>query len=233
MKIGVFGANGFIGSKIVDTLVSKYEIVPITRDNYSNLKGDSFDVFINVAGNKRNYWANQYPQKDFKVSTIPVYSSIFDFKIGQYIFMSSIAVYDKESHYGFNKILCEEIIKRHSKNYSILRCCTVIDKGMEIGIINDVLTRVPLFISADSRVQFITREEIANVVMTLLTSTIKNKVFNVGGVGTVKIGELEGLTGKSIIYQLDAEKRHYEMDISELETIIKLKTSYEYVSDVL
>lgn len=233
MKIGVFGANGFLGSKIIDGVDNAYDIIPITRDNYTKYKGTKFDIFINVAGNKKNYWANQFPQEDFKISTVPVYDSLFDFKINKYIYMSSIATYDKNSHYGFNKILSEEIIKRHSENYIILRCCAVIDKDMEIGIINDVLTEIPLFISVDSQIQFITREGVVNVIKTLLTNNVKNKLFNVGGIGTIKIGDLEKLTGKTIIYQKNAKKRYYEMDISELQKYVTLKSSRSYVKDIL
>lgn len=233
MKIGVLGANGFLGSEIINVFGTEWYVIPITRANYMQHKGDFFDVFINVAGNKLNYWANKFPQEDFKASTLLVYESLFDFKIDQYVFMSSIAVYDTASHYGFNKILSEKIIKRHSKNYLIFRCCAVIDKDMDIGIISDVIKGVPLFVSSDSQIQFITKNAVANILKDLICTNLKNKLFNMGGVGTVKIGDLETLIHRPIIYQPTAQTRNYEMDIHELEAVVKLKTSYEYVNDVI
>ena len=232
MRIGVLGANGFIGKEIINVF-DGFDVVPITRDNYLQYKDNFFDVFINVAGNKLNYWANQFPQKDFKVSTSLVYESLFDFKINQYIFMSSIAVYDTSSHYGFNKLLSEKIIKRYSKNYLIFRCCSVIDKNMEVGIISDAKKEIPLFVSSDSRIQFITKNAVVNIIKNLILVNIKNKLFNMGGRGTVEIGDLGPLVGKSLIYQPEAQKRHYEMDVSSLESVYELKTSYDYVKDVL
>lgn len=229
MKIGVLGAKGFLGSRLVDVLPN---VTPITRENYDEHRGKTFDVFINVAGNKFNYWANQFPNEDFKASTLPVYNSLFDFKINKYIFMSSIAVYDCNSHYGFNKILSEDIIKRHAADYIILRCCSVIDKSSDKGIISDAVNSNPLFVSSESKIQFITRDALANIIKTLINLDIKNDLFNVGGIGAIRIGDIETVIGKDVLYQDGAQERHYEMDVCELATIVKLKTSYEYVEDI-
>ena len=233
MKIGVLGANGFLGTEMVNTLAKNHCVISITRDNYLKHKGEFFDVFINVAGNKLNYWANKFPQEDFKISTLLVYESLFDFKIDQYIFMSSIAAYDIKSHYGFNKFLSEEIIKRHSKNYLIFRCCSVIDKNMDVGIINDMLKGVPLFVSGDSLIQFITKEAVAIIINDLISTNIKNKLFNMGGIGAVKIEDLSSVVDRPLVYQKGAQKRHYEMDVYELGKAVNIKTSYDYVNDII
>jgi nucleoside-diphosphate-sugar epimerase len=233
MKIAVLGAKGFLGSEIVSVLGEDYSVVPITRDNYSNHKGEHFDVFINVAGNKFNYWANQFPNEDFRVSTMPVYDSLFDFKIDKYIFMSSIATYDDNSIYGFNKILSEQIIIRHSADYLILRCCSVIDTGEDKGLVADILNNRPLFVSADSEIQFITRHALVDLIQRLIITKIKKESFNVGGQGAARIGDIENITNNTILYEQTAQYRHYEMDVSELAKIVSLKTSHEYVEEIV
>jgi len=233
MKIGVLGAKGFLGSNITTALRDKHTITSITKDNYSTYKNNSFDIFINTAGNKFNYWANQFPNKDFKISTLPVYDSLFNFKINKYIFMSSTATYDSDSHYGFNKILSENIIKRYASDYIILRCCYVIDKNIDKGIISDIINDIPLFISADSTMQFITRDGLSNIIKNIIDLDISNSSFNVGGIGAIKIKDIEDIIGKKLLYQTNAQERHYEMNIDKLSAIVKLKTSYEYVKDII
>jgi GDP-L-fucose synthase len=58
MKVAVLGANGFVGSSIVNYLSKKYEVVPIKRDTIDllnmvkvthYLKDQMFDVVINAA----------------------------------------------------------------------------------------------------------------------------------------------------------------------------------------
>ena len=58
MKIGIVGANGFVGSSIVRHLSTKHSVVPITRavidlldsnKTYKFLKEQRFDVIINAA----------------------------------------------------------------------------------------------------------------------------------------------------------------------------------------
>lgn len=233
MRVGVLGAKGFLGSKIVCVLEQDHSVVSITRDNYSNYKGEHFDVFINVAGNKFNYWANQFPNKDFRGSTVLVYDSLFDFKIDKYIFISSIAIYDDKSVYGFNKTLSEQIITRHSSDYLILRCCSVIDVGEDKGIVADIINNKPLFVSADSGIQFITRSALVDFVKNLIHRNIKKEFFNIGGLGVAIIGDIEVMINSPILYEPNAQYRHYEMDVSELAKIVSLKTSYEYVEEIV
>lgn len=234
MDIGILGANGFLGSVIVDRLKEKHNVTPITRENYLEVKNQKFDTFINVAGNKKSYLANQYPAEDFKVSTLPVYESIVDFKFDQYIFMSSIATYDNTSQYGFNKILSEQIIKRFVANHLILRCCAVIDKSSEIGVIADIKTNKPLFVSPTSTYQFITRAELANVIFNMLLHRLEGETINVGGLGSVEIQDIEKIINRPIIYKEQTIERHYEMDVTRIRQICrKIKTSEECVKDIL
>lgn len=228
--IGVLGANGFIGSSLL-----KNGVISITRDNYKYIKDKNFtfDIFINAAGNNLSYWANQFPNEDFIKSVNPVYNSIFDFNIKKYIYISSIATYDDNSSYGFNKIISEEIIKKHCKDYLILRCCNVIDVSSSAGVIFDIKNNIPLFITKDSKIQFITRKGLADVIYKLIDLNITNKVINVGGLGSVSAAEIEEILGKKINIKQDAKYRKYEMDVSELDSIISMKTSKEYVMDIL
>lgn len=233
MKIGILGGEGFLGSKLVEELGKEHETTSITRWSYFSCAKDLFDIFINAAGNNRNYWGNQYPNEDFKVSTQLAYDSLFHFQFSQYIFLSSIATYEKQNHYGFNKLLSEQIITRYSSNYLILRCSAVIDKTREIGFISDAIKGIPLGVTADSEIQYVTRDAFVDIVKTFVTKGFKKEIYNVGGLGTIKIGDLEEMVGRPLVFKKDAQKRYYWMDVSELEKQFDLKYSYEYVKEVI
>ena len=228
MKIGVLGPNGFIGSAIKETGIP---FIGITRENYNQHIGQHFDILINLAGNKKSFWANQHPNDDFQLSTAVVYKSLVDFSIDKYVFFSSVAVYDENSHYGFNKLLSEQIIKRHAKKYLIIRASNIIDKNMDIGMIHDIKNNIPLFLTNDSEIQFITKTDIVRVMFELIEKD--NLCLNVGGKGTVRISELQDILGKQAILKPDAKYRKYSMDISDLLSLTNVKTSKEYVKDIL
>lgn len=232
MKVAVLGGNGFIGKGIQNLNNPDVELTIITRDNYREHIGSCFDVFINSAGNKRAYIANQYPAVDFVESTVPVYKSLFDFKFDKYVFISSIAAYDDKSHYGFNKRLSEEIVERHAENNLILRPCNIIDKDMEIGVIADIKYELPLFLTMDSKMQFITRSDFVRIMFELINLDCTSKI-NIGGNGCVTVKELQDILQKNVIVKDDAIYREYNMDVSSLLSKVELKSSKDYVLDVL
>jgi hypothetical protein len=84
---------------------------------------------------------------------------------------------------------------------------------MEIGIINDAINGIPLFVSSDSRIQFITKDAVVNIVKNFAFSGAKNKVLNMGGIGAIEISDIENIIGCPLIYQDNVLKRHYEMDV--------------------
>jgi len=249
MKVAIFGSEGFLGSELYNVLKEYFDIQGITRSNYTSKKGENFDIFINANGNSRRYWANNNIIEDFDASTISVYKTILDFKTKLYIYISSADVYlmhdsilktkendvidySKLSPYGFHKYLSELIVKRYSKSFLILRCSALIGKNMKKGPIKDLIDGKPLFITIDSKLQFITTNEVAKIIMELVQKNIKNEIYNVGGIETVLIRHLEKIINKKIEMHRNAEKQVYELDISKLRKVFQLKTSVEYLKDV-
>jgi hypothetical protein len=115
----------------------------------------------------------------------------------------------------------------------VLRCSAVIDKTREIGFISDAIKGVPLGVTADSEIQYITRDAFVDIVKTFVTKGFKKDIYNVGGLGTIKIGDLEEMVGRPLVFKKDAQKRYYWMDVSELEKKFDLKFTYDYVKEVL
>jgi len=50
-SVAIFGANGFVGKKIYEGLLAtgKYQVTPVTRDNYADSVGKFYNIVINSA----------------------------------------------------------------------------------------------------------------------------------------------------------------------------------------
>ena len=136
INIGIIGANGFLGSELVNILSTNYNICKITKESKYNFANRYFNIIINANGNSSKQWAIKYPYKDFLASVDSVYRTLDLFKYDAYIYISSYDVY-KHNVYGIHKKMAEEIIKHNTKKHLILRCSSIIGKNMKKGVIKN------------------------------------------------------------------------------------------------
>ena len=233
--IGIIGSDGFLGNYLHNNIKNS---IGINRYNYNDYKDIKFHTLINANGNSKMYWANNNIIEDFDKSTTSVYKSINNFKFEKYIYISSEAVYNninmKEKDiintsaltpYGFHKYLSEQLIKKYCNNYLILRCSALLGYNLKKGIIYDIINNIPLYLNEDSKIQFINIREILNIIN---IPKLKNLIINVGGKGSVLIKDI--YNGE---YNLLTTYGHREMNVSYLNSIIKLNTSAYYVKGYL
>ncbi len=232
MKIGILGANGFLGQAIWEHFVekTKHEITETTRDNYRDCLGKDFDIFINANGNSRKYWANEHPHEDFELSVTSVLETFRDFNIKKYIYISSTDVYNRNNcSYGLNKYLAEQIVVKHANRFLILRCSALIGQGLKKGVVKDLIDNKPLHITSDSRLQFITITEMARIIQICIDKEINDKTIDVAGIGNISVDELSELIGTGAL-----SKECYCADTSCLQRIFPgLKTSKQYIQEFI
>lgn len=250
MKVAVLGSQGFLGSEICNRFKADYDVIGITRLNYNSLLGNQFDILINANGNSKRYWANDNILKDFEASTISVYKTFFDFKASFYIYISSADVYPEHAEesktaeeaeidtsnlcpYGFHKYLSELLVKKYSGKYLILRCSSLIGENLKKGPFKDILDGNPLFVTRDSKLQFISTSEVAKIILKLAGDNVYNEIFNIGGVGAVSLEYLERLTQKKLFIQQAPEKQIYEMKVDKIKKIFPVKKSEDYIQEFL
>lgn len=239
-----------LGSDLAKYLNSSFSITAINRENYSQHINTKFDIVLNANGNSKRFWANQNPLEDFFESTLSVYKSIFDFPSKVYIYISSPDVYENHddsnntkenqiinpsnlSPYGFNKYLSELIVKKYKENFLILRPAMILGSKMKKGPIFDILSKVPLHISLDSKIQFITTQALAEVIKTLLEKSVNKDTFNVGGENKFEFSQIQKYFKQKINILPEAEIQTYEMNIEKIKRLYPLKTSVEYLKDFL
>lgn len=226
MKIGVIGANGFVGKAICKELRAD----EITRDNYEKRCGTKYDVLINANGNSCKWQANAHPVNDFSLNVKSVYKTMFDFKFKKYIYISSYDAH-KNNSYGLHKLLSEEIVKHYADNI-ILRCPIIIGKNMKKGFLYDALNCIPLYVNRDSEYQIITNTDLSILISILIKKNASGS-YNVGSRDTVRAGDLTVLLDRKVSYQCDTIYEHYVCDVSEINNIYAMKTAAEYIKDVI
>ncbi len=245
-KLGILGGRGMLGSDLAYFLKDYYEISVIDVDNYEKEKGSSYDIFINADGNSKRFWANANPLEDFKTSTISVYNSLFDFSFNKYVYVSSVDVYpdysdpqktyediaidsSKLSSYGLHKYLSEQIVKKYSTDYIIMRSALILGQILKKGPFYDILCNKPLFITLDSKIQVIPTYEFANILRECLERGVSKEIFNIGGKGYYDFQNAERDFGRHPQIFPEAQKQHYEVSVSKINSIYQLKSSEEYV----
>lgn len=248
--IGILGGKGMLGTDLCASLSDKYNVTAIDLDTYTDYIGNTFDYIINANGNSKRFWANAHVYEDFEASTISVYKSIINFKCSKYIYISSSDVYPdhssiattKESDiidssllcpYGFHKFLSEKIVQNNCKDYLIIRPCLLLGTTLRKGPVFDIINNNPLFITEDSRIAMITTSEIANVIDLLIQQNRTREIYNVGGTGTVNFNNVEDIFGKKPEISTEAQQQLYELNTAKVQAIKKLKSSTEYLNDIL
>ncbi len=250
-SLAVIGSRGMVGSDLTRYLKSYFEkVTSIDRKNYDRHKGKRFDIVINANGNSNKVWAKNNVFSDFAASTTSVYASLFDFPCKTYIYISSADVYPNHankkftyesktievenlSSYGFHKYLSECIVKNFIKNYIILRCPMILGTNLKKGPIYDILHNSRLFVASESAFQMITTYELTQIINFLLAQNITKEVFNVGGRSTVILRKITEYVRNSATFPKDGEIVRYEINVSKLDKIYHLKTSGEYLQDLV
>lgn len=237
MKILVVGYKGFVGSSIFGKLKDQFEVSGITSDD--DFPDTDFDVVVNTNGNSRKYWANQNPIEDFDISVRSVYKVCTRYPKATHIFISSTDVYKPHS-YGRNKLIAENIVRLLCLKYVLFRCSAIIGEKMKKGVIFDIFNESPLFVAKDSMLQFITDTELSKIVCFFIekgqeqdSRKIYNKAYTTAGKGSIRTSELEGILNKRIRYGQDLSYQFFDFPTKDLESIYPIKTSREYVEDLI
>lgn len=219
----VLGGSGFVGSAFVRMLASRN--IPhrsVGRGDYSAAVGTPCDVLVSASGNPVKYLADRDPAADFRQSVEAVVTASKDFRPRLHVLVSSVDVYSDltrpgstgedtllnpvdASMYGFHKQLAELCVRRHNQDWLIVRLAGMVGPGLRKNPVFDVVNGAPLRISPDSRYQFMSTDDVADVTWQLVDRGERQAVFNVCGSGLISPREIAALAGRE--FSVHAEAR--------------------------
>ena len=229
MKIGVLGYTGFVGNAIYKLLqeIKGYVILGINSHTTYFSDEKEFDVVINCAGFSRKYEANQNPNKMWCIE-YSILERIISLKYKSLVHISSIEAELKLDTYGIIKNQMENHILSKCQQVTILRLGGLIGEGLKKNIIFDLINDRPLFVTANSLYNYISTNEVANIILYLINNPNKD-IINIGASESILVSDIVQLLKKNVIY--GSKKEIYLIDISKLNSFYKVKTSEKYIRE--
>jgi nucleoside-diphosphate-sugar epimerase len=221
-KIGVVGANGFVGRALVNHFTaSDYEVTSITRENFIQYESWYFDILIDAAGNSKKFIADENLLLDFDLTVRHRMQTLLSFNASLHVHISSVDVYhdlsdpeknteeaevdlDTNSNYGFTKRLAELIVQRHAPQWLIFRLSGMVGPGLRKNPVYDIANGVPIRINPKSSYQFCSTEYVANLIRTVVETGVRGEIINVAGRGQVTPHEIAKVLGKPLFVSPEA-----------------------------
>lgn len=154
-SVAVFGANGFVGKSIYRALVAtgKYQVIPVTRETYSEHAGKFYNIVINSAMPGARFWAKKNPDKDFVETVQKTANLLYDCAFDKFVQISTVSVrHQPDTIYGRHKLAAETLCN-HGNNL-IIRLSSMFGEGLKKGVLIDMLNGQNVFIARESRYPF-------------------------------------------------------------------------------
>jgi len=214
VNVFILGGKGFVGSAMVREAKRRgHSVQIIDVDEYKLFVGHHCDLFINANGNSKKFLADEDPNREFELSFTSVKRSIQDFPCDHYVLCSTADVYTdtsdpgnnredaaidicKQSNYGFHKYMAEQYLRHYHPRWMICRFGGFVGHGIVKNPIFDILNGRNLWVSPQSRMQYLNTDKAAETVFSLVEQEQFGEIFNIGGTGTVKLSDVIEWAGK-------------------------------------
>lgn len=242
-KIGVTGADGFLGKRLCSFLEKKgYDVVRYGSDNLdirNEFKiSNDIEAIYHLAALNKPYFSKTNPMETFRTNvlgTLNLLEAVKSSNVKKIIFTSSILVYKnlkktKETDsvayngiypYGLEKLIAEEYIKIYSGlsgfEYIIFRISGIYGPGMRKNPVFDIIQG---FLNGKVKL-FVNRNSVYNFVyiddvVSALEKSLnwKNEILNISSDENAKIIDIYNFISKNF-----AKK---DVKIEDEKTIIKI-----------
>lgn len=188
MKIGIIGSSGFLGTNISKFSRNfKFEIIDITKENYTFYKKEKFDILINTAMPSAKFWALNNPFDDFQKTVGLTADIVYNWNYEKLIQISTISAeeYVNRHPYAINKKTAE--ILSSYKNHLIIRVGTLYGDGLKKGALYDLLNSKRLYVDIKSEYDYIDTEFVSTWIFNNLDRT---GIVELGACDTISLSEI-------------------------------------------
>jgi dTDP-4-dehydrorhamnose reductase len=163
MRIGIIGANGFVGTELFKSLTRKgnYSLVPITRETELSGLRNSLDLVVHAGNPAKRFRANDQPEIDYIDTVIKTRNLLNIFHKQKFILISTISCRTQIlTPYGKNRRLCEE--SALSRNGSVLRLGPMFGGIRKQDTLSDIVNNKVVYVAGDSKYAYVNIEWVAN-----------------------------------------------------------------------
>jgi len=155
ISVAVIGASGYVGSAVSAALACSPSraVISVTRANYAEMRDRSYDVLINAAMPAARFWAKNNPDKDFVETVQKTADLIYGWRYGKFIQISTVSARCQlDTVYGRHKAAAEKICGFGDN--LIVRLGPMYNKGLNKGVLIDILHCRKVFVDAESKYCF-------------------------------------------------------------------------------
>jgi nucleoside-diphosphate-sugar epimerase len=208
-------------------------------------------VVVEAACNSKKFLAEKNPLEDFDLSVAHRLRTLLDFPARFHLHISSVDVYSdlthpettaedavidigRSSHYGFHKLLAEDLVRHHAPRWLILRLAGMVGEGLRKNPVFDILNRQPIFIHPDSQYQFMPTDEVARIAWDLFEKGAEGEIFNLCGEGLTSPREIARLSGRELIEESQrASPRIVNVSVEKIKRLIELPETRASITEFI
>lgn len=185
--VALFGVKGFVGSEILKALhQANYSVSAITRENFEDSFGKSYDYIINAAMPSARFKAKNDPLWDFRESVEKTAKMYYGLKFKKFIQISSLSARcQPDTIYGRHKLAAESIVD--DGNHLVVRLGPMYATTLSKGVLIDILRGDQVFVGAGSRYAF---APLSFVGKWIVNNLDRKGVVEVGAKNSIALGEL-------------------------------------------
>jgi nucleoside-diphosphate-sugar epimerase len=255
MRVTLLGAQGFVGSAFRRLLEARpgVQLLPVTLENYLDLRGQGGDVLVDASGNSKKFLADENPVEEFDLTVAHRLRTLQEFPARCQLHISSVDVYDdlsspattaedrpvdrtRQSRYGLHKLMAEDLVRAYSEDWLIVRLAGMVGPGLWKNPVYDVLHGLPLRIHPDSRYQFLHTDQVARLCWDLLEAGVRRTEVNVCGQGLISPRTVAAILGRPLDLSAMpalAQPRVVDVSIEKLSRYASVPRTADVIADFL
>lgn len=187
-RIAVVGFKGYVGSALYKELLksSKYSVVGVTRENYSEIKKQSFDVIINCAMPSGRFWALNHPEEDFIETVKKTADLLYGWQFKKFVQISTVSARCQlDTIYGRHKAAAEKLC--NFEDNLIVRLGALYGENMKKGVLVDMLGGKKVFVDKASCYSFISLSFCASWIASNLE---RARIVELGGKNAIALEDV-------------------------------------------
>ncbi len=199
MRIAVIGLQGYVGSALYEALLRspEHSVTGVTRENYSEMKDQMFDVLVNCAMPSGRFWAKNNPEKDFVETVEKTANLLYGWKFKKFIQVSTVSARCQlDTIYGRHKAAAEKLCDFGDN--LIVRLGALYGGNMKKGVLVDMLGGKKVYVDGRSRYSFVSVDFCAAWIASHLD---RSGTIEIGGKNAIALQDVAEHLGKQIEFE--------------------------------